>query len=186
MKKLLVAVVALASVSAFSQSHMVRFSAIGLHNGAGDFNVGFTTDEEFDVTAGETVKTSQTNIALNYAYTVAPQVQVGLGVIYNNGNDEKSTYYNVSAYYNFSTDLANAYYAGLHYQFGEEKDVSKDSNIFVEGGKRFALGSWNGFNLTYAPNVTLGFETTEFDAAGVDDSKSTTLAWNFLKFDVLF
>src|SRR5690606_38117692 len=129
--------------------------------GSSDFNLANTTVD--DDVAG---KSSQTEIALNYAYTVAPQVQVGLGIDYANGHSEKSMYYTVSAYYNFSTDLANAYYAGLHYTFGEEKDTDKTSAIRVEGGKRFAIGSWQGFNLTYAPTVEVAQVTIEDDASG--------------------
>lgn len=182
MKKLLVAVLAMATVSAFAQKHMVRFSEVGNHNGAGDFNLAFDNDK----TGSTGVETSQTSIALNYAHTVAANWQVGLGFAYENGNTEKSESITVSGYYNFSTDLANAYYAGLHYTFGKDRNSEdKISGLGLEGGKRFALGSWQGFNLTYAPNVTLAQAKTEFDAGG-DDDESMNLTWNFLKFDVLF
>lgn len=188
MKKLLVAVLAMASVSAFAQKHMVRFSGIGSHDGAGDVNVSFDNTEN---AAGET---SSTEIALNYAYTIAPMWQIGVGDDYLNDASNTRTLWTVSGYYNFATDLANAYYVGLHYTFaqvdsgavngaGEDDDYSA---ITVEAGKRFALGSWQGFNLTYAPNVTYGMAKVAFDAPGVDDTKDNSLNWNFLKFDVLF
>lgn len=196
MKKILVVALAMMTTAAFAQKSMVRFSNVGNHNGAKDVNFSHTNSEYETPTQK---KSSEFDFAFNYAYTVAPQIQVGLGVHHNHDSSNDYTTWTLSGYYNLSSNLTNTYYAGLHFA---TTNIASDKNGSVNGtalshkdkhtatalefGRRFAIGSWAGYNLTFAPNVTYTMTKIDWDAAGRKDTKENSLTWNFLKFDVLF
>ena len=196
MKKLLVAVIALSmTASAFAAGeNMVRF--YGWDGGDRTTSFDFSM-ESSDV---EDSETSTTNIALNYARAFG-QWQVGLTYKSytgeSSGTDVGVSTIGLSGYYNLKADIMNSNYVALHYNMttasdGGEVDgvtLSEDdamTTISLEYGQRWAIGSGWGMNLTYAPSVMYNMATYTPDADGADDVAYTSLAWNFLKFDVMF
>jgi hypothetical protein len=66
------------------------------------------------------------------------------------------------------------------------RDDDVTTTTSLEFGHRFAAGSWKGFNLAFSPSISYAISTKEFDASGTKDLETTALAWNCIKFDVLF
>ena len=212
MKKLLVGLVSLAfagSVMADGMAkHMVRM--YGFEDAGNAKSVDFSMSGN-DV---EDEEASMRNIALNYAYAINNQWQVG--VTYKNYtstvdgdvvqaedfNDWNSTTtMGLSGYYNFGGEsLTSTCYVGLHYNMTtyNDADVDSDGNdagddngasattIALEYGHRFEVGHAWGMHLTYAPSVSYSMTTTSPADDDADDVNSTALAWNWIKFDVLF
>lgn len=215
MKKLLAAVLTVATFSAIASEHnMVRFYGWD----GGDRTQSF----DFSMSGNDADKAkADQNIALNYARAFG-QWQVGITyksmtstvdgdssgsvnaqsseISYDNG-----TTTGLSVYYNSKSDLKNTCYFAFHYNMtaytadsvsftdenGTATNVTTDTDaslteMALEYGHRWAVGSAWGFNLTYAPSVAYTMGTWSFDANGVDDIATTDLSWNFLKFDVLF
>ena len=192
MKKLLVvAVAALMTSTAFAQKHMVRMYGWDSGDRASSFDFSTTSNDK-------TAKTATTNIAINYAYAITDAFQ--LGVTYKSytgeeaGTDVNKTTQGLSFYYNVDKKVQDTCYLALHYNMtawgeAEGTTAAKDdaqTDIILEYGHRFAVGSAWGFNLNFAPSVSYVMSTFTPDAAGQDDVATTSLAWNFLKFDVLF
>lgn len=205
MKKLLLAVVAMTmTASAFAAGeNMVRL--YGFDTGARAQSVDFRMASD-DAEEGM----SYQNIALNYARAFG-QWQVGLtyksaSLSDNSGNESGGTTMGLSGYYNLDSDLQNTCYFALHYlthtptadggyaddNSGLGEDLAEDdtaTSIVLEYGHRWSIGTGWGFNVTYAPSVMYTMNTYSFDNEAFDDSKGaseTNLAWNFLKFDVMF
>lgn len=207
MKKLLVAIVALTSVSVFADHHnMVRMYGWDNGNRASTFDVSLSSDDADE-------KGESQRIALNYARAFG-QYQVGITYISDsattNGtadSKQAGTTTGLSFYYNMEEDLKNTCYLALHYNMhasssdtgqawnfgaGDRLALGEDdtaTTIALEYGHRWAVGSAWGFNLTYAPSVMYSMTTISWDDSAKDDTNGTNqtdLAWNFLKFDVLF
>jgi hypothetical protein len=193
MKKLLCAVIALASVSAFAQKSMVTLS--GYENDRQDRSLDFT-----NITGGSS-HDNTSNIALNYAYAVTDAVQVG--VLYKKfketsggdiDTDGDQTTMGVQAIYNFAGKLTDTFYAALHYDMlnSKESDTTPDDDyktntLGLEYGHRWSLGSLGGLNVSYSPSATLAFsKTTAGDDDVTNDESFTSVTLNFVKFDVLF
>ena len=201
MKKLLVvATVALMTTSAFAKSHMVRF--YGWDGGARNNSFDFSTVSN---DADGAAETSTTNIALNYAYAVTSEIQIGAtyrsytGTAANEAvgatkpSDVARTTMGISGYYNLDGDIGNTNYLALHYDmtnWGEaDSEGAKDdsqTDLILEFGHRWTVGTGWGFDLTYAPSVTYTMTTFSPDAAGSNDVVTSQIGWNFLKVDVLF
>ena len=185
MKKLLVAIVALASVSAFAGTdNMVRFTNMDNANNTRSFDVSFDTTTAKDGTKDN--DTASNHVALNYARAFG-QWQVGL--TYKNeataSGDDNTI--GLSAYYNMEADLLNTCYVAFHYDMMKANNDDKTNTMTLEYGHRWAIGSAWGLNLTFAPSVALAQATTEYDDSSIDeDQVKTSLAWNWAKFDVLF
>jgi hypothetical protein len=206
MKNLLVALLALSAVSAFADNHaehmhegknlkhMVRFMGFTDAGASRSFDVSLNSNDADS-------ETNTTNIALNYAYAINNNWQVG--ATYKSftgevaGSDVDATTMGLSGYYNWGKSLDSTCYVALHYNvtnIGENGDyndvtLSEDdtvTDISVEYGHRFHVGHVWGLHLTYAPSVAYTVSTFEPDAAGADEVDTNTLAWNFVKFDVLF
>lgn len=194
MKKLAIVLTLISSV-AFAQKHMVRFDANG--NSVNDVQVKFDTNDN------GTDDNKSNEFAFNYAYTVAPQWQVGIRYAMSStdnaqgtANEYSENTIGLSGYWNKEEDLMNTCYFGLHYDMtsytvdegagnGSNADGDKMNTITLEYGHRFALGKIWGATMTYSPNVTYAMSTTELDAGG-DDVKTTSFGINWLKFDMLF
>ncbi len=214
MKKLLVGLVSLAfagSVMADGMAkHMVRM--YGFEDGGNARSVDFSMSGN-DI---EDAEESTMNIALNYAYAINNQWQVG-GTYKNykmtkDGDvrdaDNAYTTIGLSGYYNFGGEsLTSTCYVALHYNMTSNPDHDDYNNgtndvdgkdtgfdttdIVLEYGHRFEVGHAWGMHLTYAPSVSYTMSTkvrSGKDANGddLDDIASTALAWNWIKFDVLF
>ena len=192
MKKLLVvATVALMTTSAFAKSHMVRM--FGWDGGDRTSSFDFSLEND-----GADTETTTRKIALNYAYAVTSEIQVG--GTYKNYNESTDgdvnagsyTTIGLSGYYNLDGDLGNTNYLGLHYNMtsfaddatSSSQDGNTQNDIVLEFGHRWTVGSAWGFDLTYAPSVTYTLSTVTPD--GGDSTSPTALGWNFLKVDVLF
>ena len=192
MKKLLVvATIALMTTSAFAKTHMVRM--FGWDGGArtNSFDFALTND-------GADTATTTRNIALNYAYAVTSEIQVGgtyksfTSATDGDTNAGSYTTIGLSGYYNLDGDIGNTNYLGLHYNMQsfaddatvQSQDGDTQNDIVLEFGHRWTVGSGWGFDLTYAPSVTYTLSTVTPD--GGDSTSPTALGWNFLKADILF
>lgn len=193
MKKLVaVAAVTLMTGSAFANTHMVRM--FGWDQGARTNSFDFSTSS--DDTAAET---SARNIAVNYAYAITGSFQVGATYKnYNrtqNDNVQAGSFQTVglSGYYNLAGQTIDTTYLALHYNQttlsdditgNTSRDGETQTDIILEAGHRFSVGTGLGFNVNYAPSVLYTMNTATPD--GGEDTNTSTLTWNFLKFDVLF
>jgi hypothetical protein len=194
MKKLLVvAIAAMVTTSAFAQKSMVRM--YGWDSGSRASSFDFSTFSD-DVDGSES---SDMRIAINYAYAITNAFQIGL--TYDSkkettdGDVDAGSYTKtgLSFYYNMAKKVNDTCYLGLHYNmtsFADDdatigsQDGNKNTDIVLEYGHRFAVGSAWGFDLAFSPAVMYTMTTKTPDTG--DDVKETSLAWNFLKFDVLF
>lgn len=192
MKKLvLIAVLAVSAAFAHSgdHKHMVRFSGFDDAGFSDTFDVSFGTQKQD--AEPEDNDGSVSNIALNYAYNINGAWQVG-GTFKNN-NDENgldTRTVGLSGYYNMAGKVVDTCYVGLHYNMTTEEaantsDLTNTNDIVLEYGHRFSVGSAMGLHLTFAPSVSYTMGTTTYDN-DAEDKKTTELAWNFVKFDVLF
>lgn len=192
MKKLLVvAIAAMVTTSAFAQKSMVRMYGWDTGARAESFDFSLLSNDADS-------KTNTTNIAINYAYALTNSFQLGLTYKSYTGevasNDVSKTTTGLSFYYNLDGKVNDTCYLALHYNmtaWGEAEGsvAAKDdaqNDIVLEYGHRFAVGSAWGFDLAFAPAVMYTMSTFTPDADGSDDVATTSLAWNFLKFDVLF
>jgi ABC-type antimicrobial peptide transport system permease subunit len=188
MKKLLVAILAISAVSAFAHNHegkdikhMVRFYGFNDAGVSNSFDVSTDTNGDDDKT---------TNIALNYAYAITNNWQIGATYKSKtgeeNGSDINDTTMGLSGYYNFDKSLDSTCYVGVHYMNGTNDADDKTTTMAVEYGHRFHVGHVWGLHLTYSPNISYSTSTTVYDDDSKDDNDTTALAWNWIKFDVLF
>jgi hypothetical protein len=198
MKMFIAIAVALVSFGALAQNrHMVTLSG---------YEGGNRQDRSLDLysstgsnSTGTNTKTR--NIALNYAYALTDTWQIGAsfkqfqeltrGDVAAAG--DKTTTYGLQVIYNFAHRLYDTSYLALHYDMlkADESDTTgndgfKTNTWALEGGHRFSLGNLWGMNFNYAPSATLGFTKSTYDASNSDDTSTTALSLNFVKFDVLF
>ncbi len=203
MKKLLIAVFALTSLSVFADGHsanMVRFYGWGNGNYPESFGVEMVSDDADN-------KNTTTTMSINYARAFG-QWQVGLAYVSvageSGGSDIGGNSIGLSGYYNFDAAIDKSWYVGLHYfmhtatdggytaQYSDDAlgEDDKSTSIVLELGKRFHIGKGLGmFNLTFAPEVHYAMTSYEWDNEANDDSNGkayTELSWHLLKFDLLF
>ena len=189
MKKLLVAVVALVMTGAFAQDHnhkhMVTFSGFDDAGFSNTFDVSFSEEDAND--------TTDSNIALNYTYAINGSWMVGADYrnrkVADETNDANFSGYGVHGYYNLNGTVNDTSYVKLSYFMTDYSgDDNEDKTLAVAFGHRFSLGSWDRFHLTFSPSVS--YSATDAERAngtgGTDDTKYTSLAWNWIKFDLLF
>lgn len=192
MKKILVGLVSLAFATATyaggeDAKHMVRMY------GFDDAGISSSFDVSFGTTTGnsnvEDADSAENNLALNYAYAINGNWQVG-GTYKNKGTAAgDTTTMGLSAYYNMAGDIANTCYVGLHYNMTTDADDNKATEIALEYGHRWHLGHAWGMHLTYAPSLMWSQTTSTLDddsATNYVDEVESALAWNWIKFDVLF
>jgi hypothetical protein len=189
MKNLLVLALALTTVSAFAQKSMITFG--GFNDGGASSTFDFSHSTSDNDTLDGTVaakETSTTNVMVNYTYAITGSWMAGVKL----GNHAEATSANnftttgVQGYYNIDGTVNDTCYVGLHYTMVDSANDDKATAIALEYGHRFALGAWKGLNLTFSPSISYSTTTTDFDAANTDDLVETALAWNWIKFDVLF
>lgn len=201
MKKLLVALLAITTASAFAGNSMVRLD--GCFDGQCD-NLDLRM-------AGDDVKNAEgklQNIALNYAMAFAGNFGAGLTYKQNtktsDGNKSDPSYvfgqssYNnsneivLSGYYNIHGGWDDSCFIGLHYGMVtvDDGDTTADSgwkqtNITLEYGHRFKVGSLAGLNFNWAPSVSYTMSTAKPNGSG-DDIKGTDLMINAANIAVTF
>ncbi len=186
MKKFIVLAVAALSMNAFAGKHMVTLSG---------YESGNTEDKSLDFSnvTGNSTNDSNSNIALNYAYEVVTGVQVGAS--YKNLRNESGEVVQagsqksvgLQAIYNFAGQLSDTNYVAVHYDMNTAVISNDKTNTWsAEFGHRFSLGTVWGMNFNYSPSASLAFAKTTPAASGSDDSSTTSVSVNFVKFDVLF
>lgn len=195
MKKLvLIATVALMTTTAFAQKHMVQFDNFSDSGRSGSFDITQSSNDADN-------ETSTMNIAINYAYAVTNEIQVGF--TYRDyageeaGADVAANTIGLNFFYNLDGALKNSKYIALRYWTSSVSEATGDNgvingaeddtqtDIVLEYGKRWHIGSGWGFDLTFSPNVQYAMSTFSDDSAD-EDTATNTLTWNWLKFDVLF
>lgn len=191
----MIALAASFATTAFAQKHMVQFYGWDSGNRASSFDFSTSSDD------AKPNKDVSTHMALNYAYAITDAFQ--LGGTYKSvtgetgGADIGATTFGLNFFWNVNNRLVNTHVLGFRYwmtNYAETTntrgfDGSKDdtqTDIVLEYGYRWKVGSAWGFDLTYAPRVAYSISTLSPDAAGADDVRTTALAWDFLKFDLLF
>ncbi len=191
MKMFLCAIVALASLSAFAdhhQKHMVTLS--GYEGNQTDRSLDFSNSTGSD---SLNKNTTTSNIALNYAYAVTDSFQVGAS--YKNFRKEVSGVNDLDSVksmglqviYNFAGQLSDTNYAAVHYDTQTVTQSNDKTNTWsAEFGHRFSMGTVWGMNFNYSPSASLAFAKTAPAASGADDSSTTSVSLNFVKFDVVF
>lgn len=200
MKKLLVAVMTLASVTAFANhNHLVTFDGDMLKHYA-----NFVTGSIDGTNGGADTDYDGLSLEVNYAWKVHSNIFVG-GIL-GFGQSERETgaaktetdylTYGVRAIYDFSTDHANSMYATFSYviETEEAKNAAgttttddEDTHITLEFGKRFGnFTNLAGVNVTYAPSIA--YRMTDYDdkLPGATSTDGTEIRLNLVKFDVLF
>lgn len=189
MKKLLVAILALGSVSAFAGG-LVELTHDGSNSNFSNFRFNKTSD---DVDGSEK---DNLNMAFNYTHNINDAMMAGLSYASDSnktdGNaDAKSmTELGVHFFYNLSGKVMGSY-VGLRYLMGNySNDGSTDGDtsttIALEYGHRFALGKLAGVNWAWAPKFNYNMNTYVTDASGDDDVKTTVIAWTPVNFNVVF
>jgi hypothetical protein len=204
MKKILVAVLALASVSAFANhKNLVSFDGETLSHFA-----KYAFGDETKKNNGDTEETSGLDLTVNYAWSVHSNVFVGAILGYSNLETEsttsgtksttenKSLDYGFRVIYDLSTDHANSMYAGLSYviETSEEKTSSSTTKneeklTTLSFGKRYSnIAQLAGANVTYSPSIDYIMSDFGKDSAtGTQNKKErTAIVLNLVKFDVLF
>jgi hypothetical protein len=155
---------------------MITFGDFGNAGNSSTFDISFDDEDAND--------THNSNIALNYTYSINGSWMVGASYSNEQSTTVNSTGTGVHGYYNLDGQTVDTCFAGLHYDMMDPKgDDNNSTTIALEYGHRFSVGSWNRFHLAFSPSVSYAMTTTE---TATDDVKSNALAWNFIKFDVLF
>lgn len=192
MKKILVGFLALASVSAFAQKHMVQLS------GYEDARTS-SMNRSLDLynTSGGTAHNTTTSIALNYAYAFTNSFQ--LGAEYRSFKSEgaakaetENMRYGIFGIWNFAGRLTDTTYVGLKYTMGDSevtdatgaKSEADNMTLSAELGHRFTLGTLWGMTYNWSPSLELG--VVGIDPKKGDESSQTEFKLNVLKVDVLF
>ena len=215
MKKLLVAILALTTASAsFAADNMVRMYGWDSGSRAMSFDVSLGGNDAEDAEnksqnialnyarafgqwqVGVTYKSATNTVDGDSSGSIDADAgstsydnytTTGLSVYWNQNDDLKNTcyfafHYNMTAY---TADTLSVTANGSSSTVDEDTDAAK-TDMVLEYGHRWAVGSAWGLNLTYAPSVAYTMSTWSFDNDDLDDVNATDLSWNFLKFDVLF
>ncbi len=198
MKKLLVAILALTTASAFAGNSMIRLD--GCFDGTCDA-LDFQMDSETVESTDADDDTSNTTIALNYAMAFGGNWGAGLTYISKNKTTDgdvatvgdKSNTIGLSGYYNIDGAWDDSCFVALHYNIttNDDNDTTDDSgnkqtDIVLEYGHRYKLGSLMGMNWNWSPSVTYTMGTTAYNNDDADDDKQTDLTLNVANVAVTF
>ncbi len=201
MKKIIAIAIASLSLSAMADNkHMVTLS--GYETGdAQDRSLDFANSTGTVINdSGANQNQSTRRLALNYAYAVTSDFQVGVNYKMNDVKTsgdvaelgDKSTSMGVQVIYNFAHQLTDTNYLALHYDVSKldeseaGDDETKTNTWGLEFGHRFSIGNIWGMNFNYSPSATVSVAKTTTDLNDNDDSSTTNVSVNFVKFDVLF
>jgi hypothetical protein len=168
-----------------SMKQMFEFNVDSVVAAAMSFDKSKVKGEEAD-------NDSKAKISLNYAYGIAPMVQLGARLNYFNGiygsNDLESMDFSVGAILNNMEDFTQAAYislylgAGWSQDFGSKvRDDLRLSTLAV--GKRFGLDQFGLKHVTYSPEVALK-NISSTTSQGLEYSQSLEL--RVLQFSVFF
>ncbi|GEM_PF-1204814 len=200
MKKMFVVFVALTVSSfAFAQSRIITVDAFDLAYSGG---LKFSHDKA--ASGGEDRDTSNFRLNLNYAQNWDQYVGVmWKGEVHFNredvdfkNRDSLQSEFGVAggAIYNFNAeDIKNSYMASamvgierMTIKYGSDDNSGFNFSLKLEGGKRFDLGRYSIANISYAPTVSLTLKRYGGDIRDEFFKSHSDIAFNFLKFDILF
>jgi len=168
-----------------SMKQMFEFNVDSVVAAALSFDKSKVKGEEAD-------NDSKASISLNYAYGVAPLVQLGARLNYFNGiygsNDLEGMDFSIGGILNNMDDFTQSAYislylgAGWSQDFGSKvRDDLRLSTLAV--GKRFTLDQFGLKHVTYSPEVALK-NISSTTGEGLDYSQSVEL--RVLQFSVFF
>jgi hypothetical protein len=211
MKKIIIGLVGLISMSASAQRSMISLYG---------FNSGDTLDRSFQLVNahGTSENLKQNDLAFNYAYAMTDMFQIGVQYKSHElktGGDiaefgDKTSEIGVFGFYNLANRLTNTPYLYVGYTIAKTDDSDDlldtdddgvgDTDYKIEGnegrwnigfGYRWSMGSLGGMNFNFSPSIDLEFAKfeTEASSAGTKvkaDSSTTAVTLNIVKFDVLF
>lgn len=202
MKKLLVAVLALTTMSAFAGNSMIKLD--GCFDGTCD-----TLDFNMAGDDVEDAEASSMNLALNYAMAFGGNYGAGItfakstkttdgDMVVGNESDNAQTI-GLSFYWNKDGSWDDSCFAAFHYNMVSWADAdvtaggadSEDSGteatqIGLEFGHRYKLGSLMGVNWNWTPSVSYTMTASEGNADGSDTVNSTDLTINVANMAVTF
>ena len=189
MKALLALLIAAFSLSAVAQKHMIEFNGDAFTFG----KLSFRSDKSPGANSSE-VKSRF--VFVNYAYTIAPQIQVGTHVNYSkfkgDGFSQESYQVLAGAIYNFESDLRKSLYTSLYAGWEWDHDYtspsSHDENFITKlsAGKRIPLSMFNLENVTYTPEVSF-ITTNRTKKTGTSSTEwAQELSFKFLQFSIFF
>jgi hypothetical protein len=191
MKKLLVAVLALTTASAFA-GNMNMIKMDGCFDGQCDsLDLAMGSDDADKKNENQT-------IALNYSRSFG---KFGAGIKYITKTDtkdgealtvgDKMNTIGLSGYYNMAGEWENSCFVGLHYDMTTNDDTAVDDSgnkvttITLEYGHRFTIGAIKGHTFSWVPSVTYAMGTTDY-SSDADDLKTTALALNMANVALTF
>lgn len=187
MKKLLVGLLTLTSLSAFAQRHMVTLE--GYEDDRSDNTRSLDLYRSHGGNSGSGNHENTTSYAFNYAFAITGAWQAG--ALYRNVEEEvsdtDSETWGVFGIYNFSHQVTDTHYLALKYEMQENEAAANKSETdtwSLEFGHRFTLGTIWSMNYSWSPSLELAFAKT--DPKSGDDYGMTTWKLNVLKVDVLF
>jgi hypothetical protein len=191
MKKILVAVLALASVSAFANhKNLVSFDGDTLSHFA-----NYVTGSRDGKNGNADQDTDSLDLTVNYAWSVHSNIFVGAILGFSKsetdvaGAKEKegSFTYGLRAIYDLSTDHANSMYVSLAYVVTTPKYVGDNvdtTTTAVEFGKRYSMFTvLAGPNVTFSPSIAYSMVS---EGSALDTDGGSDIRLNLVKFDVLF
>mgnify|MGYP000247643909 CR=1 FL=1 len=193
MKKLLVAVLALTTASAFA-GNMNMIKLDGCFDGTCD-----TLDFDMNSDDVDGSEAEDMTIAFNYARSFG---KFGAGLTYVNKKNtkdgdvqavgDKSNTIGLSGYYNMHGQWDDSCFVGLHYSMTDNSDTdattdsgNKVTTISLEYGHRFTIGAIKGHTFSWVPSVTYNMATQAPNGSG-DDVKTTTLSLNMANVALTF
>lgn len=194
--KALIAIVALVvTMTAGAQTRIVSIDA---------FDFSYTGGLKFENLKGKSGvsnhKESHLRFNLNYAQTLPQYEGLMWKAKFHFNREDLDDYLRSEfglmggALYNFqANDIKNSIFAGA--MLGLERgtiDTGSDDRsgmnimLFLEGGKRWDMGSYAKINASYAPSVSLGLTRYGGGIRKHLYKSATDFRLNFLKFDILF
>lgn len=170
MKFVLAAFLAVFSVSALAQKHMVNFDA-GEIAGALKWSTGSNMGEE-----------KAREVTFNYAYTLVPKFQIGAKTTYKYDAGSEAYALKVGGIYNLSEDIRSSFYGSAFVGMGWFSTVGQEVKMGeLAVGKRIPLSFINNENFVYSPEVAWT-SMTATNTSGYGQQ----LAIKFLNFSLFF
>jgi hypothetical protein len=198
MKKVLIGLLALVSVSAFAEEMTNGRSMVTLSGYESARSSSLDRSLDIYHSNGGASHSTTNSIALNYAYAFTDYMQ--LGASYRNWNNEgqlkaknRAMTYGIFGIWNFAGRLSNTNYLAVKLNMGSAmtKDTAgttttdnKTQTVGFEFGHRFGIGSLWGMNYNWSPSLELSF--AKLDPKHGTNSSVTDFRLNILKVDVLF
>lgn len=168
-----------------ARNHMIDFNADSIVQGA--LNVGKTKNRGSHADNGTDLK-----LLLNYAYKVAPKLQVGVRTNYVKDSTKLNSEgwgMDVGAIWNFQEDMMNtayaSFYLGMQWDntYGALASSDEIRRATLAVGKRFDMKVFGIDHVTWSPEIALQ-SLNSTTASALD--YATNIQFRFLQFSVLF